>query len=218
MVTPSVQDTFSRVSIALGSPYMQIRRVELGALAGQLPEFTTHWRSFTSWPQSMDATIEARNPGPTSVFPLRSYGGDSTVDAAGSYTADYPTLRDLAVRVDGDGVPLRDFNGSTLMLEVPEHLVEVQASRGVLAGSVPHLGSRYVFPEAGQSTRALHPLMSWWMVLYAFSILARYHPKEWTETLQLTTSKVASQVEFLLDGAVSLIPEMIARQLSAADA
>lgn len=77
-----------------------------------------------------------------------------------------------------------------------------------------HLGHHYVMPSAGNSTQVLQPLMTWWLVLFSFSMLARYHPKQWTETLTLQTSKSASQVEHLLDLAVSVVPEMVARHLT----
>lgn len=40
-------------------------------------------------------------------------------------------------------------------------------------------GSLYFFPAFGDTRRSLHPLMVWWAVLFALSMLARYQPAEW---------------------------------------
>jgi hypothetical protein len=40
-------------------------------------------------------------------------------------------------------------------------------------------GSLYFFPAFGETGRSLHPLMAWWAVLFALSMLARYQPAEW---------------------------------------
>ncbi|WP_043509027.1 YaaC family protein [Georgenia sp. SUBG003] len=51
--------------------------------------------------------------------------------------------------------------------------------------------------------------MSWWTVLYALSMLARYAPSRWTETLTLADSQIASRIEFLLDSAIDAVPELL---------
>ena len=56
--------------------------------------------------------------------------------------------------------------------------------------------------------------MSWWAVLFALSMLARYSPSKWTETLSLSQSRYASRVEFLLDSALDAVPELLWHALS----
>lgn len=56
--------------------------------------------------------------------------------------------------------------------------------------------------------------MSWWCVLYALSMLARYAPSKWTETLSLADSPIASRIEFLLDSAIDAVPELLWGELS----
>ena len=65
-------------------------------------------------------------------------------------------------------------------------------------------------PSVGSSSSDLHPLMTWWLVLYGLSMLARYHPREWTELLSLGRSHDASRIEFLLDSALISVPELLA--------
>lgn len=40
--------------------------------------------------------------------------------------------------------------------------------------------------------------MSWWLLLYSFSILARYEPRRWMKLLDLDTSKVAVLLRYAL--------------------
>lgn len=211
-VKPSKGDTFSRTSAALSSPYEDVGTVELGSLATQFPQFLMEWRSFGGWPHALSDGDSSRLTGSPPHFVLREFKGDPTVEAIRSYTSPYPALRDLTIRVDDVGIPLLDSSGDVSVL-VEDELIEGREYRKHLRASASYLGSRYVLPAAGRSHRALHPLMSWWLVLYSFSMLARYHPKEWTEALTLTASPVASQVEFLLDVAVTTVPEMLAREL-----
>ena len=43
--------------------------------------------------------------------------------------------------------------------------------------------------------------MTWWAVLYALSMLARYQPSGWTAILDIDKSPDAPAVEYLLDQA-----------------
>jgi hypothetical protein len=56
--------------------------------------------------------------------------------------------------------------------------------------TVPYLreDDRWVFPALGGSTTPLHPLLAWWALLYALSMLARYEPDTWTAHLTVDAS------------------------------
>lgn len=69
--------------------------------------------------------------------------------------------------------------------------------------------SRVLHAQLGSDHRQLHPLLSWWAVLFAMSMLARYQPDRWTTYINVNTSKDAVAVEFLLDTALKAVPELI---------
>ena len=44
------------------------------------------------------------------------------------------------------------------------------------------------FPAPGQTDKGIHPLMAWWAVLHALSMLARYQPTEWAGQIDVDRS------------------------------
>lgn len=207
-IKPSEGDTFSRTSIAVESPFEDVNRPRLGALVAQLPEFTVEWPQF-SWPQSVVAHVEGA---PDWRIRLPLIDQDDQKGGWSQLQSIYPALRGLTF----DGNARAFFDGERQMFRVPVSADRVEAlgMAAYLQGASPHLGDRYLIPAVGGSSQALRPLMTWWLLLFSFSMLARYHPKRWTEVLALDSSKVASQVEHLLDLAISVVPEMIARKLA----
>jgi hypothetical protein len=64
-------------------------------------------------------------------------------------------------------------------------------------------GSLYFFPSS------LHPLMAWWAVLFALSMLARYQPAEWAAHINVDGSRHAVQLEGILRRAIDVVPRLI---------
>ena len=63
---------------------------------------------------------------------------------------------------------------------------DISAVLDALAPQYRYRDDRYLRPsvEAGDSPPP-SPLMSWWLLLYSFSMLARYQPRKWTDLLNL---------------------------------
>jgi len=55
-----------------------------------------------------------------------------------------------------------------------------------------------VYPALGANTVAQHPLLTWYLCMYAFSILARYHPASWRALLNKEETIVAGLLENLV--------------------
>lgn len=53
------------------------------------------------------------------------------------------------------------------------------------------------------------PLMSWWLLLYSFSMLARYQPRQWTDALDIDKSPDAAALEYSLGTALEVIPHLV---------
>ncbi|MFE4826719.1 YaaC family protein [Streptomyces sp. NPDC056672] len=77
----------------------------------------------------------------------------------------------------------------------------------------PSLGVRAVFPAIGQNVEPLHPLLTWWAVLYGLSMLARYEPSSWTEAISVNRSSYAVILEIVLDEAINACPSLILQSL-----
>ena len=76
-----------------------------------------------------------------------------------------------------------------------------------------YVGSSYFFPALPAADRSLHPLMTWWAVLYTLSMLARYQPAEWASSINVDASRHAVQLERILDEAIGTVPNLIAEAI-----
>jgi hypothetical protein len=70
-----------------------------------------------------------------------------------------------------------------------------------------------IFPLLPGNSELQHPLLSWWAVLYALSMLARYEPAGWAKIIDVDSSREAVPVECLLDAAIDAIPSLVASTL-----
>lgn len=219
---PNPLDSFSRASIALNSP-TDMGSAELGALAAQLPEFTTEFRGFKEWATYLPLSNGIWNA-PNGHLPatlhlgLWGYDGSIREEEIRTYLDRYPVLEGLELRASDDGSIYTDQTPPIPYVIIPPERVHIRGDRIMLNGEMTYVaGLRMASATIGQSSEAMQPLAVWWSILFAFSILARYHPKAWTEILSLTTNPAASEVEFLLDAAVASVPELLARHLSRTD-
>lgn len=73
-------------------------------------------------------------------------------------------------------------------------------------------GSVLAFPSLEDRTGnrlPVHPLMAWWMVLYALSMLTRYEPDRWTKMIDVNHSAAATAIEYVLEAGVGAIPDVV---------
>ena len=90
------------------------------------------------------------------------------------------------------------------------HTAELTAVLDVLAPEYLYTTDRYMRPSVeGGAKPAPSPLMTWWLLLYSFSMLARYQPRKWTDLLILDQPGCANQIRFALERAISVIPQLL---------
>jgi hypothetical protein len=68
---------------------------------------------------------------------------------------------------------------------------------------------RYLVPLLPEQTKMLSPLLIWWVLLYGFSVYARYEPQLWLETLAVDRSSAAVGIEHLLTSALNWVPNLV---------
>jgi len=73
---------------------------------------------------------------------------------------------------------------------------------------------RWLRPALGEAE--LSPLMTWWALLYALSMLARYEPGTWSAALDLNKSRLAAGLIQVLDVAMESVPELVLDALNRA--
>ena len=67
----------------------------------------------------------------------------------------------------------------------------------------------WIVPVVAGQTRPLHPLIAWWAVTFALSMMARYQPDGWVNVLDVDDSIDATVLETLLDRALDTVPQLI---------
>lgn len=119
---------------------------------------------------------------------------------ADGFAQNYPQVAALkAVTNELDQISL---NGDLLSRnEVALIQVEGVASDDLIDHGCVRLGGQWLaFPDMDDSGLQGHPFMAKWALLYALSRLARYHPREWIETIEFTRSGDAAPLAtYLLD-------------------
>lgn len=51
--------------------------------------------------------------------------------------------------------------------------------------------------------------MTWWLLLYVFSMISRYRPAKWIKLLDLDKSKHAVPLQFALQEAITVLPHLV---------
>jgi len=95
---------------------------------------------------------------------------------------------------EGDGVGVM-FKGSTTELDAvaPQYRI---------------YGRRWLRPAVGGDD-APTATMTWWATLYALSMYARYHPREWVAALDIDSSPVGVTLERVMDRALDALPQLV---------
>jgi len=203
--------TFAGVSKALESP-IPAGRVPLWEAWPLLVEASIHepWGDTNYAPLyvvHLSQSRDALTPRDQAQINMQS-DPDLTVDEAReAYLARYPALAGYDV---GDGTPgiQRHDDGQTVHLSwrVPAGAPDAHTLTGRVT---TYRGADVIFPSVAGMTEALHPLMAWWIVLYALSMVTRYHPAEWTRLIDIDRSQQATVIEFVLDAALEAVPDLI---------
>jgi hypothetical protein len=126
------------------------------------------------------------------------------------FCSSYPTLADSTGGAVSGQQPLPD--GSSVKVRRAWTLSPGDSPGGFHSRLTrPYLGDddRYIFPSIGGDQQALHPLLAWWAILFALSMLARYQPETWTDYLDVDNSAYAVPLETLLDRALLTCPELL---------
>lgn len=219
---PGTRDLFSRVSLAIDSP-LDFNAIDFGAAMNQLVDYTMAFQEPNGYSRPITDAHVYNVQGkmfPTELeirVPDLTNGHGKTAEEVRAILARYPALGDLEVALDDAGSVRWSHNEGCCFVIVPSADQLKSRHGGAVAdlyGAEYYRRTSILLPRAGGSERALRPLMSWWCVLYALSMLARYAPSKWTETLSLADSPIASRIEFLLDSAIDAVPELLWGELS----
>ncbi|MGW4903785.1 YaaC family protein [Streptomyces albidoflavus] len=145
---------------------------------------------------------------------------DAREEAVRAWLADFPSLTGYRFLRNGaipDSGPeswdeMQGTIGCRLVWDVAHSEGSAQRKFADIApwkGRSLTASSRVIHSRFGGDDRQLHPLLAWWAVLFTLSMLARYQPGQWTQQIDVNRSKDAVAIEYLLDSALSAVPELI---------
>jgi hypothetical protein len=75
------------------------------------------------------------------------------------------------------------------------------------------VGRRWLRPALDGTTPPPNPLMTWWLVLFTLSILARYHPLIWVRAMDVDSSPAAVTLERAMRKAGDAVPQLLAEAI-----
>jgi hypothetical protein len=227
MTTPKDDKTsFVRLSRLLGSPvWTGADPVTLAQLWDSIPDMVEHplcdgdqrvgaLEAVPNSPEAGHQVVSALVSG----FPNRLASVSATRADFDAFMAAYPSALGYVPVVDQTGKPqyhdYADAPGLSVQMSWeagPKYPVAEDVRTARINAVVRHYtrGTFYLFPETIAGEGPLHPLMTWWAVLYTLSMLARYQPSEWAHCIDINSSPFANAVENLLDDARTVVPDLV---------
>jgi hypothetical protein len=218
---------FGAVAEALGVKGLT-GSVELGALWSALPVETVvddDWPlALPVWPQvysqesGFPLHLGANHRG---YVCLREQAPDNDAPAIDALLANYPAAQGAHVEVVqtiiqasptpwGFGVPVRwPAPQVELPAEGPPPPEWLASQVHVRVRQYKYSRQHWLIPYIGDSADELPPLLIWWVLLFALSLLARYEPAAWRTALDPDQSRIAVPLEHLLDEALEIAPRLL---------
>lgn len=211
------QTSFNKLSRLLASEPLR-ESADLGTLWGMLVEPQLHEPlSYPSHPVLLvEGDPERPSGGRQNVLMLSSVPAGIDINDAAAFAGfvdSYPTLR---------GGSLSRLAGTSTASgrRKESQIIELSWQHEGLATDMRktyslYRGSRVVLPAPSSGRGLLHPLMTWWAILFSLSMLARYEPRTWTQLIDVNTSPHAVSIEYLLDAALDSVPDVLADTIGA---
>jgi hypothetical protein len=197
----------SIASAAIGQP------VQLGALIHSLPEISIELARSTDWPKALPLFLRhagpVRSPSQTPISLVIEEERVGEKDLA-LLLKPYPNAKQIGVN------PLVAQSFPTLPTSVTPKGPGVDViwigDEADLDSKVPqyrYRGWRWIRPALVDAQPPPSALMTWWLLLFGLSMLARYHPVPWTRALDVDSSPVAVTLELTMNRAIDALPHLV---------
>jgi hypothetical protein len=226
-VAPNGQGSFQAVADATGSPRITAA-VSAAALwaslpegAGELPPGSAHLAALVLFPEDRtgpSAFLMLTDRAVAWVFGFPETLGITAnrIEFLRTHLGQYPTANGWESLNPANPPVSRDPVagwGARLQWRLPqasgsaaervEHLLAVVAPR------YDRFSTGWIRPVVGSNHDNPSPLMTWWALLYALSMLARYYPDQWVKMLDLDHSPDAAPLMTILDDALVSGPRLV---------
>jgi hypothetical protein len=152
----------------------------------------------------------------TALLRLDTLDPNASTPLRDRFVAYYPTVRDWAFQATWMNSEDRESGNVSVSLECPDSSSkafsgeELDKAFDEIAPEYRYYSARYLRPSLdGDGKHPPSPLMTWWLLMYAFSRLARYQPRKWTDLLDLDKPGCATSVQYALEIAISVVPHLV---------
>lgn len=232
-VTPDSKPTaaFRRVAQATGSDVLE-QPVTVSALCASLPELATVPQLCGANPRALCVRPIAQSAGAVVTMsrdvdayvvnlPAEIATATDPATVLGEHLRQYPSAGGWALPEYLRRFPPMDRWGATAVLRwrVSEDVqssneTDRQSRMREVAPQYRHSDQQWCRPAVASGT-VLSPLMTWWALLYALSMVARYEPDAWVGLLDVDESPLAVPLEGALEDALQVVPHLVLDALRA---
>lgn len=224
--------SFRRVAQTVGSDVLE-QSVTISALCASLPELAVVPELCGGNPRALYVKPIVQSGGAVLVMSRKAdayvvnFPGDlgaatDPAAAVGEHLLRYPSAAGWAVPEHLRLFPPADNWGSAAVLrwQVAEDIQspnepDRQARMMEVAPQYRHSDRQWCRPAVAPG-KVLSPLMTWWGLLYALSMVARYEPDAWVDLLDVDESELAVPLEGVLEDALEVVPHLVLDALQAA--
>lgn len=212
IIGPAGYGWFQVVTEATGSTGFR-DEVELGALMASLPEVAGLKALHQEWLPAIRAW-----PGPLHTDPFSSGFEQMTRALHVPATVILPNRLDDPGGLEAALKPYPEAAAARRTLQVshtpagPGYVFwwpRADPSEDPLPPRYGAEGYRWMRPNLPTGDRPPSILMTWWVVLFALSMLARYHPVEWVAALDPDRSSAAVVLERAMEAALDVVPSLV---------
>lgn len=209
-VGPEGTGAFQIVAQATNSPSLQMP-VTVGALWSSLPDFEFKKLPSSSAPIALgiyaDADQErAERDGPflaTVIVEDKNPGREGFIQHLSDRLSSYPGVDGFTV-AEGSYEEVRERRWTAQLRW--DHEINLDE----IAPAYLYNENYFLRPSLdSQGNPPPSPFMTWWAMLYTFSMLSRYHPREWAAALNIDRSETAALLEYCLEKALDVMPQLV---------
>ncbi len=223
--------SFRRVAQATGSEVLE-QPVTVSALCASLPDLAVVPELCGTNPRALFVQPIAKSGGAVLVMgrdvdayvvnlPAEVVTATDPAAVLGEHLLHYPSAADWAAPEHLQLFPPADGWGATAVIRwrVSDDVrspnePDRQARIRRVAPQYRYADQQWCRPAVAPGT-VLSPLMTWWALLYALSMVARYEPDAWVASLDVDKSQLAVPLEGILEDALEVVPHLVLDALQA---
>jgi hypothetical protein len=204
-IGPEGIGAFQIVAQATNSPPLQVP-VTVGALWSSLPDFEGMQLPSSSEPIALGIYADVKPGGPsvaTVIVEDKNPGPEKFKEHLSDRLSAYFGIDGFAVLEDSyEEVREGRWNAQVGW----DHEINLDE----IAPAYRYNGNHYLRPSLDSKRNPPpSPFMTWWAVLYTFSMLSRYYPREWAAVLNIDKSEAAALLEYCLELALDVVPQLV---------